>query len=213
MDNIYKNILSKVIFLYSKYSNEHRANTQPFCLQKIKKQFKEYKYNCKDSIVRESLVEHSGSLPIIATSIYPYIKNKAVDLGKALIMLAIHDIGELVVGDKIAFTKKGNKNEKIQALKLLPKQFHSIYLEMEERKSDTAKFAKAIDKITPDIIDLITPPEITIERYKVLINKNPNKIVSTIKEFKHPYMIWNDFLKNLHLEILDKLDKKLKPYY
>lgn len=128
-------------------------------------------------------------------------------------MLAIHDIGELVVGDEITFTKKENKNEKIQALKLLPKQFHSIYLEMEERKSDTAKFAKAIDKMTPDIIDLITPPKITIERYRQLIDKKPNEIVTVIKEFKHPYMVWNDFLKNFHLEILSQLDKNLKKYY
>lgn len=211
--NIYQNTLKKIIFLYSKYSTEHRANTQPFHFQKIRNQFKNYKYNCQDLVVRESLIEHSGSLPIVATAIYPYIKNKKVDLGKALIMLAIHDIGELIVGDQITFIKKENKNEKIQALKLLPKQFHSIYLEMEERKSDTAKFAKAIDKMTPDIIDLITPAEITVERYQILINKNPEKIVSTIKEFKHPYMIWNDFIKNLHLEILDQLDQKLNQFY
>lgn len=213
MNNIYKNTLSEIIFLYSKYSTEHRANTQPFHLQKIIKQFKNYKYNCKDLIIREPLIEHTGSLPIIATAIYPYINNKNVNLGKALIMLAIHDIGELVVGDEITFTKKENNNEKIQALKLLPKQFHSIYLEMEERKSYTAKFAKAIDKMTPDIIDLITPPKITIERYKVLINKNSNEIVSTIKQFKLPYMIWNEFLKNLELEIFDQLNTKLKPFY
>jgi len=213
MDSIYQKTLNQIIFLYSKYSTEHRANTQPFHLQEIQNQFQEYKYNCKDLVVRESLIEHSGSLPIIATAIYPHIKNKNVDLGKALIMLAIHDIGELIVGDEITFTKKENQNEKIQALKLLPKQFHSIYLELEERQSDTAKFAKAIDKITPDIIDLITPAKITIERYKTLINKNPNEIVPLIKEHKHPYMIWNNFLRNLHLEILDQLDKNLKPYY
>lgn len=213
MNNIYKKVLNQIIFLYSKYSTEHRANTQPFHLQKVQNQFKDYKYNCTDLIIREPLIEHSGSLPIIATAIYPHIKNENVDLGKALIMLAIHDIGELVVGDEIVFTKKENQNEKIQALKLLPKQFHSIYLDMEERKSDTAKFAKAIDKITPDIIDLITPEKITVERYKILINKNPKEIVPTIKEFKHPYMLWNDFLKNFHLEILNQLDKKLNPYY
>jgi hypothetical protein len=213
MDNIYQKVLNQVIFLYTKYSTEHRANTQPFHLQKIKNQFKNYKYDCKDLVVREPLIEHSGSLAIIATAIYPYIKNKKVDLGQALIMLAIHDIGELIVGDEITFTKKENKEEKIQALKLLPKQFHSIYLEMENRTSDTAKFAKAIDKIAPDIIDLIVPAEISVERFKILINKNPNEIVSMIKDFKHPYMIWNNFLKNFHLEILHQLDQKLKPYY
>ncbi|MCW1949020.1 MAG: HD domain-containing protein [Candidatus Shapirobacteria bacterium] len=212
MENIYQKVLSQIIFVYTRYSTEHRANTQPFHLQKIQNQFQNYQYNCKDLVVREPLIEHSGSLPIIATTIYPYIKNKNVDLGTALIMLAIHDIGELITGDEITFTKKESQNEKNQALKLLPKQFHSTYLEMENLNSDTAKFAKAIDKMTPDIIDLITLPEVTIKRYKILVNKNPDEIIPLIKEYKHHYMIWNNFLKNLHLEILNQLDQKLQPY-
>jgi len=211
MQTIYSETLDKIIFLYEHYSKEHRSSTQPFHLQEIQKFFKDYKYNCEDLIVRETLIEHSGSLPIVATTIYPYIDNKNVDLGKALIMLAIHDIGELAVGDEMTFTKKKDEigEEQKQALKLLPKSFHEIYLEMEGRTSDTARFAKAIDKMTPDIVDLITPSEITTIRYKKFTNKEPNEIVPLIKEFKHPYMIWNDFVKNLHLEILDRIDKKL----
>jgi len=211
MQNIYSEVLDKIIFLYEHYSKEHRASTQPFHLQEIQDFVKDYKYNCRDLIVRESLIEHSGSLPIVATTIYPYIDNKNVDLGRALIMLAIHDIGELVVGDEIVFTKKIDElgEEQKQALKLLPESFHEIYLEMEGRTSDTARFAKAVDKMTPDIVDLLTTAENTKVRWKTLVNKEANEIVPTIKEFKHPYMIWNDFMKNLHLEILDRIDKKL----
>jgi len=204
MGNIYKETLDRIIFLYKGYSREYRASTQPFHLEKAKSLIKNYKYKVDDLLVREPLIEHSGSLPIVATTIYPNINDKNVDLGRALIMLAIHDIGELVSGDEITFTKNGNKtkDEKKEALNLLPKSFHSIYIEMEERQSDTARFAKAVDKMTPDIVDLMTPAEVTIERYKKFVKKEPNQIVATIKEFKHPYMLWNPFMVNLHLEIL-----------
>lgn len=215
MENIYKEALDKVIFLYEKYSKEHRASIQPFHFEKVKSNVKDYEFKFDDVLVREPLIEHSGSLPIIATALYPYIDDSNVDLGRALIMLAIHDIGELVTGDEMSFIKNKNnaEKEKEEALKLLPESFHEIYLEMENRKSDAARFAKAIDKIAPDIVDLITPAEITVERYKKSANKSPEELVPMIKEFKHPYMIWNEFMKNFHLEILKRLDEKLNPFY
>lgn len=65
-------------------------------------------------------------------------------------------------------------------------------------------------KMTPDIVDLMTPAEITVIRYREFVKKEPKDIVTTIKEFKHPYMLWNEFMTNLHLEILGRIDKKLK---
>ena len=208
-------ILKKIIFLYEGYSKEHRATTQPFHLEKVRSQVKNFIYDKDNILIREPLIEHSGSLPIVATTIYPYLENNKVDLGQALIMLAIHDIDELITGDEITFTKKSHKkdNETKEALKLLPESFHNIYLEMENRESETGKFAKAIDKITPDIVDLMTPPEITINRYKKSVNKKENEIVPMIKKFKHPFMTWNPFMTELHLNILEKLDKKLSPFY
>lgn len=215
MKTIYKDVVNQVIFLYEGYSKEHRASTQPFHLQKVQQLIKNYKYDCKDFLIREPLIEHSGSLPIVATTIYPYINNPDVDLGRALVMLAIHDIGELTTGDEITFTKTSDKgvSEREEALKLLPESFHDIYLEIEGRTSDTARFAKAIDKITPDFVDLMTPAEITIDRMKIFANTKPTQIVPVIKKFKHPYMVWNPFMKKLHLELLRQLDKKLKPFY
>lgn len=214
MNNIYKETLDKVIFLYEHYSKEHRASTQPFHLEKVRANVKDYEYKFDDLLVREPLIEHTGSLPIVATTIFTHLNNSDVDLGRALIMLAIHDIGELRTGDEITFTKKkDNGEEKKHALELLSESFHQIYIEMEERRSDTARFAKAVDKMTPDIVDLMTPAEITIERYRKFTNKEPDEIVPMIKEFKHPYMLWNDFMTNLHLEILSRIDEKLKSYY
>lgn len=214
MGNIYKTALDKVIFLYKAYSEEHRFTTQPFHLEKAQAIIADFEYNPNDKLIRETLIEHVGGLPIVATTLYPYIKNPNVNLGKALIMLAIHDIGELAVHDEITFTKnKGNHDEEEkQGLKLLPDLYHKIYLEMEDRTSDTARFAKAVDKITPDILDLMTPADITIIRYEKFIRKAPNEIVPTLKEFKHPYMLWNEFMTNLHLEVLDRINTKLSKF-
>jgi len=208
-------LLDKIIFFYEHYSNEHRNCTQPYRLQSIKGFIKDYKYNCRDLIVRETLLEHIGALPVLATTIYPYLENKNIDLGRALTMLAIHDIGELVTGDEFTFTKKIDSlgEEQKQALKLLPESLHEIYLEMEQRTSDTARFAKAVDKLIPDIIDLMCTPEETVSRWKDLLDKKPQEIAPLLKEFKHPYMIWNEVFVNLHLETLDRLHKKLEPFF
>lgn len=210
-----KTVLDEIIKLYQSYSKEYRASTQPFHLETVRSVLPDYKYHHEDLLVREPLIEHVGGLPVVATAIYPYLSNSEVDLGRALIMLAIHDIGELTTGDEITFTKKqpGKDNEKDEALKLLPESLHNIYLEMEERKSITAQFAKAVDKMTPDIVDLMCPAEITVERYKHFTKKQPKEIVLLIKEFKHPYMLWNEFMTELHLEILDRIDQKLQEYY
>lgn len=105
MENV-KEVLDQIIFLYKGYSEEYRASTQPFHLEKVKSLVAGYTYNHNDMLIREPLIEHVGCLPIVATTVYPHINNKNVDLGRALIMLAIHDIGELVTGDEITFTKK-----------------------------------------------------------------------------------------------------------
>ncbi len=211
MRSMYEKTLDELIFLYEHYSKEHRACTQPFHLEKVRAHVKDYEYKFDDLLVREPLIEHSGSLPVFATTLFPHIDNPNVDLGRALIMLAIHDIGELRVGDEITFTKKkDNGEERKHALELLHKSFHQAYIEMEELQSDTARFAKAVDKMTPDIVDMLAPAEVTIERYEKFTHKKPSEIVPMIKEFKHPYMVWNDFLTNLHLEVLRRVDEKLR---
>ena len=207
--------LDHILFLYAGYSTEHRATTQPFHLERAKNNVREYRYEVEDLLVREPLIEHSGSLPIVATAIYPYIDAPAVNLGDALTMLAIHDIGELVVGDDMTFTKSKEvaEDEQAHALKLLPETFHEAYLDIEALRTESARFAKSVDKITPDIIDVMTPAEVTIKRFKHFVGKEPREIVPLIREFKHGYMVWNDYMTELHSEVLDRLDAKLRPYY
>jgi len=205
-------LLQKIEFLFEHYSKERRATTQPFLLEVAKKNVKDYVYEPSDDLVRETLMEHVGSLPVIATAIYPYINDPEVNLGEALIMLAIHDIGELITGDEITFTKKASAKdpEYAAAISLLDPFYHDFYEDVETKTSKTAKFAKAVDKITPDILDYLTPADVTVWRMRHFANVEADKIVDVIVEHKRPYMLWNSFMTDFHKLLIDKLDYKLK---
>lgn len=206
-----QDILDQIEFIFERYSLERRATTQPYLLRVVEGQIKDYTYHPDDELVRETLIEHIGSLPMLATALYPYIDDSEVDLGKSLIMMAIHDIGELITGDEMVFTKSANSHaaERKAALKLLNPIYHEAYNDAETKNSKSAKFAKSIDKINPDIIDYLTPPEITKWRYKKYVGIEPDQIIDTIVKHKRPYMLWNPFMTDFHVFLMEQLDKKL----
>lgn len=202
--------LEELEFLFAGYSKELRATTQPFIYARMSKRLNRA-YDPADELIRETLMEHVGSLPVLAVAMYPYINDPEVDLGHALELLAIHDIGELTTGDDITFTKERSSKdaEREAALKLLHPMYHKAYDEMESRQTKTAQFAKAIDKINPDILDYLTPAEITIPRYKHFVGVEADDIVGLIVKHKRPYMLWNPFMTEFHILLMDKLAKKL----
>jgi len=205
-------LLEKLEFLFEKYSNEPRAMTQPYLLQRVIDSVPGYEYHPDDVVVRESLMEHVGSLPVVATAFYPYINDDQVDLGKALTMIAIHDIGELKTHDEMTFTKQASaKNpEREAALSLLDPYYHDLYEDVESQTSITAKFAKAIDKITPDIFEYFSPAEITLRRYKHFVGlETVDEVIDLISRKKQPYMAWSPFMTEFHKLLLDRLEAKL----
>lgn len=204
-------LLGELEYLFERYSDEPRATTQPYVLRRVRAALPGYAYHPEDALVRETLMEHVGSTPVVATAFYPHINDAAVDLGTALTMLAIHDIGELVHGDTMTFIKKDSAKEAEHeaALSLLHETYHGLYDDVESQASPTAKFAKAIDKITPDIVDYLTPADITIARYRHFVGIGPDEIVPLIERKKRPYMLWNPFMTEFHTLLLDKLAAKL----
>jgi hypothetical protein len=205
-------LLEKLEFLFEKYSDELRATTQPYMLRRVIDKIPDYEYHPEDTLIRETLMEHIGSLPMVATAFYPYIKDDSVDLGRSLTMLAIHDIGELIMGDEMTFTKKASSKqpEHEAALQLLDPSYHELYEDVESQTSQSAKFAKAIDKITPDIFDYLTPADITLRRYKHFVGTEPDEIIDLIVKHKRPYMLWNPFMTEFHELLLERLAAKLK---
>ncbi|MCW1908798.1 MAG: HD domain-containing protein [Candidatus Saccharibacteria bacterium] len=204
-------LIDELEFLFKQYSNELRATTQPYYLAQTRKRLKNYTYDPADVLVREKLIEHVGSLPIVAAALFPYIDDPSVDLGQALAMLAIHDIGEVIVGDEITFTKQSasKQSEADAALSLLHSSYHAMYHEVENQTSPTARFAKSIDKITPDIFDYLTPADITIQRFKYYVGIDKDQIMDLLLKHKRPYMLWNPFMTEFHKVLYEKLAKKL----
>jgi len=206
-------LLKKLEFLFEKYSNEPRAMTQPHILQRVADKVSDYQYHPEDVLVREMLIEHVGSLPVFATAFYPYIHDDKVDLGKALTMIAIHDIGELITHDEMSFTKKASAKdlEYEAALSLLDPFYHDLYEDVESQASVTAKFAKAIDKVTPDVLEYFSPADITLRRYAHFLGlESVDEIIDLIAKKKQPYMRWNPFMTAFHKLLLEKLSAKLK---
>lgn len=203
-------LLTQLEYLLQNYSLEMRSTTQPYRLQQVRDGLPNYEYNPDDALVREPLIEHVGSLPVVATAFFPHIDDPDVDLGRALTMLAVHDIGELVTGDVSSFVKGDDTSaEQKAALKLLDPMYHELYRDAEAKGSRTAKFAKAVDKITPDIFDYLTPADVTITRLRAHVGVEADGIVDLIIKHKRPYMLWNPFMTEFHKLLCERLGSKL----
>lgn len=197
---------------FTEYSEEKRAATQPTRLAELKKLHPAYKYNPQDSIIREPLIEHVGSLPVVATTLYPFIGRDDINLGEALIMLAIHDIGELLVGDTITFAKSREEDddEEKAALTILEPIYHDYYKRIEHQTDPTAQFAKTVDKMTPDIIDFLNSADDTMQRYESFMGTGtPEDIIQMKIDHKLRYMVWDKKVEELFRYILDQTREKL----
>ena len=104
----------------------------------------------------ESVADHSFMTTLMVLILG---KKKKMNLYKALKMAIIHDIAECKTGDIISwenFHMTRNEKEKMEedAMKNLlsvlgeqGKEYFSIWKEYEERKSEEAKFVKAVDNL------------------------------------------------------------------
>jgi len=80
-----------------------------------------------------------------------------------------------------------------------------LYVEFEEQATYEAKFAKSVDKIAPDILDILTDTQVTIERLKYFAILEPGDIALAIEAKKSPYMQWSTFFKSFHSDVIKEL--------
>ena len=156
------------------------------------------KKDYSNEILREPLMEHVGHLPIMASYFHPHIRHsKDVDLGRSLIMLSIHDIGETVTGEIFSYhrTKQDDKDEIEAARKIIHPDLKVYLEEFEESETLDAKYAKSIDALAPNIYQ-VCMPKITMARFNSL-----NATVDDIVDKKRKLMEWDSVL----LEIFDLL--------
>jgi len=173
MHKTFEEIFSEIVYLLNGYSSQYRTTVQPFRFRSRAKQIG-FSFDPTDETVRKSLLEHVGMLPVLASYFHEHVL-EPVNLEKSLEMLAIHDIGELIVGDESVFTKAESAQtcETEAALKLLSKQQQLVYLEFEALETNDAKFARSIDKIGPDIFDALCEHEVTFKRLKHFARLEP----------------------------------------
>ncbi|MGA8086518.1 MAG: HD domain-containing protein [Terracidiphilus sp.] len=133
----------------------------------------------------ENSAEHSWQLAVLAMALSRYAEGP-IRLERVVSMLLLHDIGEIDTGDTIAYATEGMSERKIAeqaAVKricaILPgelsDQFETLWQEFEAAKTPEAKFAHAMDRSIPIILNLANNGQSWREngiRYEQVIKRN-----------------------------------------
>ncbi|MEK7152668.1 MAG: hypothetical protein AAB834_01865 [Patescibacteria group bacterium] len=60
-------------------------------------------------------------------------------------------------------------------------------------------------------MDYLTPADITMWRFKHFVGiEKPQEVIDLIIKHKRPYMLWNHFMTEFHIVLLERLSAKLK---
>lgn len=111
----------------------------------------------------ENDAEHAWHMAIMAYLLQEY-SNEKIDVARVMLMCLIHDVVEIDAGDTYAYDAEGLKTQKAreEAAKerlysMLPEDqkadLVAIFDEFEERKTQEAKFARALDNLQPLLLN------------------------------------------------------------
>ena len=112
----------------------------------------------------ENSAEHSWQLALLATSLAPHA-GAAIDVDRVIRMLLVHDVGEIDTGDTMIYTEGGWEERKAaeaaaarRIFGLLPDPegaaFLALWQEFEAGASPEARFANAVDRAMPVLLNL-----------------------------------------------------------
>jgi putative hydrolase of HD superfamily len=115
----------------------------------------------------ENDAEHSWHLCLCAIVLAEHAREPGIDVLRVLRMVIIHDLVEIDAGDTFAYDTVGMANQHEREAKaadrifgLLPedqaKEFRALWDEFEERLTPEAKFAAAIDRFQPMLLNVRT---------------------------------------------------------
>ena len=118
----------------------------------------------------ENSAEHSWQIALLAASLVHHAPGpadgaSAIDLDRVIRMLLVHDIGEIDTGDTMVYVVGGWEERKAaeraaarRIFGLLPEPqgglFLALWLEFEEGASPEARFANAVDRAMPVLLNL-----------------------------------------------------------
>lgn len=199
-------LVDGLLDLQDKYANVFRAITTKERFNNIVRSGVITDFTYDNELIRETLLEHVGHLPVIASYLHPHIEySEVVDLGRSLIMISIHDIGETVTGDVMTFDKtKAHEKEEYEAVKsLLNPQMFKIFDEYEDRKTLDAKYAKSVDAIAPLLHELAIP-EVTLERFE-----HYGFDIVKIDDVKRKHFEWDSVLLDIFEELMERYKREV----
>lgn len=112
----------------------------------------------------ENSAEHSWQIALLAASLVHHAE-AAIDLDRVIRMLLVHDIGEIDTGDTMIYTEGGWEERKAaeaaavrRIFALLPEPqgsgFLALWQEFEDAASPEARFAHAVDRAMPVLLNL-----------------------------------------------------------
>ena len=112
----------------------------------------------------ENSAEHSWQIALFAASLVPYADGP-IDLDRTIRMLLVHVLGEIETGDTIVFAREGWQERKSaewvaveRMFGILPKStgeaFLALWEEFELAETGEARFAHAVDRAMPVLLNL-----------------------------------------------------------
>jgi putative hydrolases of HD superfamily len=116
---------------------------------------------------RENSAEHSWHLALMALVLAGHAP-PAADLGRVMAMVVLHDLVEVDAGDLSVYAAEADQARQEQAERaaadrlfpmLPPPQaasLRALWDEFEERATVEAKFARALDRLQPMLINMVT---------------------------------------------------------
>lgn len=148
---------------------------------------------------RENDAEHSFSLALFTAILADY-SNEPIDILKTIKMVLVHDIVEIDAGDTYCYDEMGNATksdrEKRAAERLfgiLPKEqqeeYCGLWKEFEERRTPESRFAAAMDRIQPLLLNL-SRNGVSWQEHGIHLSQvqKRNELLADASEVLHKYM-------------------------
>jgi putative hydrolase of HD superfamily len=112
----------------------------------------------------ENTAEHSWQIALFALSLAQVVEI-SVDVNRVIAMLLVHDLGEIDAGDKFVFAQDGWEDRKVAELRAVERicdmaplkvadWLITLWKEFDEGGTSEARFAKAIDRCMPILLNL-----------------------------------------------------------
>lgn len=153
-----------------------------------------------DGVTKENDAEHAWHMAIMAILLSEYAK-EPIDVLKTVTMILIHDLVEIKAGDTYAYDEQAKLTQKERELEaadyifsMLPEdqseKLRKLWDEFEEEESPEARFAKAMDRIQPMMLNAASDGKMWAERQiklSQIMNRNKSVAMSSEDLWKYAF--------------------------